>query len=113
MAIPRLFAHRLTPLPMFSRLQSTMVQRVTYRRRHAFATKSNKTKLVKTPGKALLLLFAATSPQICPRLHLCITYDTSFFLNKSFLSCSGPLALTDAVFEPAPRNHAQRTQVAA
>lgn len=27
-----------------------MAQRVTYRRRHGYATKSNKTKLVKTPG---------------------------------------------------------------
>ena len=29
-----------------------MVQRLTYRRRHSFATKSNKQRLVKTPGEA-------------------------------------------------------------
>jgi hypothetical protein len=28
-----------------------MVQRLTYRRRHSYATKSNKQRLVKTPGK--------------------------------------------------------------
>lgn len=27
-----------------------MVQRLTYRRRHAYATKSNRTRVVKTPG---------------------------------------------------------------
>eukprot|EP00008_Paramoeba_atlantica_P009990 CAMPEP_0201481812 /NCGR_PEP_ID=MMETSP0151_2-20130828/6078_1 /ASSEMBLY_ACC=CAM_ASM_000257 /TAXON_ID=200890 /ORGANISM="Paramoeba atlantica, Strain 621/1 / CCAP 1560/9" /LENGTH=71 /DNA_ID=CAMNT_0047864185 /DNA_START=62 /DNA_END=274 /DNA_ORIENTATION=+ len=30
-----------------------MVQRVTYRRRHAYATKSNRTRVVKTPGGKL------------------------------------------------------------
>ncbi len=31
-----------------------MVQRLTYRRRHSFATKSNKQRLVKTPGGKLV-----------------------------------------------------------
>jgi large subunit ribosomal protein L34e len=31
-------------------LFSTMVQRLTYRRRHCYATKSNQTRVVKTPG---------------------------------------------------------------
>ena len=30
-----------------------MVQRLTYRRRHCYATKSNKTRKVKTPGARL------------------------------------------------------------
>ena len=30
-----------------------MVQRLTYRRRHCYATKSNKTRKVKTPGVRL------------------------------------------------------------
>jgi len=29
---------------------ATMVQRLTYRRRHCYATKSNQTRVVKTPG---------------------------------------------------------------
>eukprot|EP00878_Enallax_costatus_P000077 GHUV01000103.1.p1 GENE.GHUV01000103.1~~GHUV01000103.1.p1 ORF type:complete len:119 (+),score=37.25 GHUV01000103.1:107-463(+) len=32
-----------------------MVQRLTYRRRHAYATKSNRTRVVKTPGGKLVL----------------------------------------------------------
>jgi len=32
-----------------------MVQRVTYRRRHSYNTKSNKTKIVKTPGGRLVI----------------------------------------------------------
>jgi hypothetical protein len=28
-----------------------MVQRLTYRKRHSYATKSNQTRVVKTPGK--------------------------------------------------------------
>merc|ERR1712138_10021 len=31
----------------------TMVQRLTYRRRHSYATKSNKVRKVKTPGSVL------------------------------------------------------------
>merc|ERR1712224_821486 len=33
----------------------TMVQRLTYRRRHSYATKSNKVRKVKTPGGVLTL----------------------------------------------------------
>ena len=32
------------------RSKSIMVQRVTYRRRHSYATKSNATKILRTPG---------------------------------------------------------------
>ena len=32
-----------------------MVQRLTYRRRHSYATKSNKVRKVKTPGGVLTL----------------------------------------------------------
>ncbi|RWW06639.1 hypothetical protein GW17_00030015 [Ensete ventricosum] len=32
-----------------------MVQRLTYRKRHSYATKSNQTRVVKTPGKYLIL----------------------------------------------------------
>merc|ERR1711988_808052 len=34
---------------------STMVQRLTYNRRHSYATKSNKVRKVKTPGGVLTL----------------------------------------------------------
>ncbi|KAK9820205.1 hypothetical protein WJX72_007485 [[Myrmecia] bisecta] len=34
-----------------------MVQRVTYRRRHCYATKSNKTRVVKTPGGRLVVQY--------------------------------------------------------
>eukprot|EP00009_Paramoeba_aestuarina_P004342 CAMPEP_0201513516 /NCGR_PEP_ID=MMETSP0161_2-20130828/5550_1 /ASSEMBLY_ACC=CAM_ASM_000251 /TAXON_ID=180227 /ORGANISM="Neoparamoeba aestuarina, Strain SoJaBio B1-5/56/2" /LENGTH=110 /DNA_ID=CAMNT_0047909761 /DNA_START=49 /DNA_END=381 /DNA_ORIENTATION=+ len=34
-----------------------MVQRVVLRRRHAYATKSNKTKVVKTPGGKLVVQY--------------------------------------------------------
>ena len=33
-----------------------MVQRLTYRRRHCYATKSNKQRIVKTPGARVELL---------------------------------------------------------
>ena len=52
-----------------------MVQRLTYRRKHSFATKSNKQKKVKTPGGKLQfqLLKKKTSHPVCPisgqRLH--------------------------------------------
>jgi large subunit ribosomal protein L34e len=52
-----------------------MVQRLTYRRRHSYATKSNKQKLVKTPGGKLIyqLHKKKTSHPTCPvsgqRLH--------------------------------------------
>ncbi|RWW00107.1 hypothetical protein BHE74_00029904 [Ensete ventricosum] len=32
-----------------------MVQRLTYRKRHGYATKSNQTRVVKTPGKDPIL----------------------------------------------------------
>merc|ERR1712230_270423 len=38
-----------------SSLQVTMVQRLTYRRRHCYATKSNRVRKVKTPGGVLTL----------------------------------------------------------
>jgi len=34
-----------------------MVQRLTYRRRHAYATKSNRTRVVKTPGGRLVVQY--------------------------------------------------------
>ena len=39
-----------------------MVQRLTYRKRHSYATKSNQHRVVKTPGKTLLTL-------ICVRFY--------------------------------------------
>merc|ERR1711941_132828 len=39
----------------------TMVQRVTYRRRHCYNTKSNKTKIVKTPGGKLTVQYRTKS----------------------------------------------------
>eukprot|EP00887_Chlorella_sp_A99_P001881 scaffold18.g1881.t1 len=45
-----------------------MVQRLTYRRRHCYATKSNKQRLVKTPGGKLVyqLLKKPASHPVCP-----------------------------------------------
>lgn len=45
-----------------------MVQRLTYRRRHSYATKSNKQRIVKTPGGKLQyqLLKKKTSHPTCP-----------------------------------------------
>merc|ERR1712113_1010037 len=44
-----------------------MTQRVHFRRKHSFATKSNKTKLIKTPGKKVNLhkSIKKTSPPSC------------------------------------------------
>lgn len=44
-----------------------MVQRVTYRRRHAYATKSNKTRIVRTPGGKLVVQYPKkkTSHPVC------------------------------------------------
>lgn len=44
-----------------------MVQRVTYRRRHAYATKSNKTRVVRTPGGKLTVQYPKkkTSHPVC------------------------------------------------
>merc|ERR1711934_945655 len=39
----------------------TMVQRVTYRRRHCYNTASNKTKIVKTPGGKLTVQYRTKS----------------------------------------------------
>merc|ERR1711974_157590 len=39
--------------------QENMVQRVTYRRRHSYATRSNKIKVVKTPGGKLNVQYRA------------------------------------------------------
>jgi large subunit ribosomal protein L34e len=45
-----------------------MVQRLTYRRKHSYATKSNKQRKVKTPGGKLQfqLLKKKTSHPVCP-----------------------------------------------
>mmetsp|Transcript_8517 Transcript_8517/g.14617 ORF Transcript_8517/g.14617 Transcript_8517/m.14617 type:complete len:118 (-) Transcript_8517:705-1058(-) len=45
-----------------------MVQRLTYRRRHSYHTKSNRTRIVKTPGGRLVYQYvkkAASHPK-CP-----------------------------------------------
>ena len=45
-----------------------MVQRVTYRRRLSYNTKSNKTKLIRTPGGKLVLQYLKKRPSVpkCP-----------------------------------------------
>eukprot|EP00250_Pteridium_aquilinum_P007639 c17313_g1_i1 orf=581-949(-) len=40
-----------------------MVQRLTYRRRHSYATKSNQTRVVKTPGGKLVFQYAKKRAQ--------------------------------------------------
>ena len=77
-----------------------MVQRVTYRRRLSYNTKSNKTKLIRTPGGKLVLqviskrrmvdhlgleavlriLFSHDSPIRTIRLPVWKDYDRTFFL---------------------------------
>uniref|UniRef100_A0A7R9YYZ9 60S ribosomal protein L34 n=1 Tax=Chlamydomonas euryale TaxID=1486919 RepID=A0A7R9YYZ9_9CHLO len=44
-----------------------MAQRLTYRRRHAYHTKSNRTRIVKTPGGKLVYQYVKkpSSPAIC------------------------------------------------
>eukprot|EP00242_Pyramimonas_sp_CCMP2087_P004270 CAMPEP_0198198980 /NCGR_PEP_ID=MMETSP1445-20131203/2326_1 /TAXON_ID=36898 /ORGANISM="Pyramimonas sp., Strain CCMP2087" /LENGTH=121 /DNA_ID=CAMNT_0043868671 /DNA_START=95 /DNA_END=457 /DNA_ORIENTATION=+ len=39
-----------------------MVQRLTYRRRHSYATKSNRTRVLKTPGGKLALHYHTKRP---------------------------------------------------
>ena len=55
----------LAELPAISKVTArqitTMVQRLTYRRRHPYATRSNKTRVVKTPGEQ-----RGYSAAICP-----------------------------------------------
>lgn len=56
--VPSVSLHRVEPHSPFGRRRNkkksretpNMVQRVTYRRRHCYATKSNKIRKVKTPG---------------------------------------------------------------
>ncbi|KAL6751959.1 ribosomal protein L34Ae [Haematococcus lacustris] len=45
-----------------------MVQRLTYRRRHAYHTKSNRTRIVKTPGGKLVFQYVkkAAGHPTCP-----------------------------------------------
>ena len=45
-----------------------MVQRLTYRRRHSYATKSNKQRILRTPGGKLVYQLAKkkTSHPTCP-----------------------------------------------
>merc|ERR1712014_40756 len=45
-----------------------MSHRVNYRRRHSYSSRSNKTKLVKTPGGKLSIQYRTkrSSPPICP-----------------------------------------------
>lgn len=45
-----LFSQRPKPSSERERSSSEMVQRLTYRKRHSYATKSNQTRVVKTPG---------------------------------------------------------------
>jgi hypothetical protein len=43
-----------------------MVQRLTYRKRHSYATKSNQTRVVKTPGVPPLFVLASRGFVGCP-----------------------------------------------
>lgn len=52
--------HRHSPRSFCSlpaQASATMVQRLTYRRRHCYATKSNQTRVVKTPGTSRHFVF--------------------------------------------------------
>ena len=49
-----------------------MVQRITYRRRLSYNTKSNKRKIVRTPGGKLVFLYQKKQPTVpkCPMTGL-------------------------------------------
>lgn len=52
-----------------------MVQRLTYRRRHCYATRSNKTRVVKTPGS---LAWTLSDSQQMPWLLVNVAVATAF-----------------------------------
>jgi hypothetical protein len=56
----KLTYHLLCLVAKFS-LREKMVQRLTYRRRHSYATKSNQHRVVKTPGNLSSLHFVRVS----------------------------------------------------
>mmetsp|Transcript_1543 Transcript_1543/g.4189 ORF Transcript_1543/g.4189 Transcript_1543/m.4189 type:complete len:128 (-) Transcript_1543:122-505(-) len=80
---------------------AAQVQRVTLRRRHAYATRSNKIKIVKTPGGKLtvqypLLYFSKTEVCKLPSfLHFNMVCVVSFLPSQSLhvtFTSHGPLA---------------------
>lgn len=63
----------------FESWSETMVQRLTYRKRHSYATKSNQHRVVKTPGNfSLPALYSRLSQLRCAvllaRVRLCLTW---------------------------------------
>ena len=64
-----------------------MVQRLTYRRRHCYATKSNKLKKVKTPGARL--------PQACGTVGAQAAVGTTSQPHASALALRAGASLTD------------------
>ncbi len=66
-----------------------MVQRLTYRRRHCYATKSNKVKKVKTPGARL--------PQACGTVSAQAALGTT----SSAAALRAGASLTDRDRQPA------------
>lgn len=42
-----------------------MVQRLTYRKRHSYATKSNQHRVVKTPGNRLIIFISMIRSIVC------------------------------------------------
>jgi hypothetical protein len=55
-----------------------MVQRLTYRKRHSYATKSNQTRVVKTPG-----------PDLLPPLPIIFSFVFTPFLVVPLISAFG------------------------
>jgi hypothetical protein len=81
-----------------------MVQRLTYRKRHSYATKSNQTRVVKTPGA--LRLFVLCFEGICGVSLICCRWFLDallFFL--VWVSCRWEARL------PVHQQEGERTQV--
>lgn len=68
-------------LPLFPLGIVTMVKniRVTYRRRHSYNTKSNRIRVVKTPGK-----YIATQPWLWVHVHVCACIMCACGLGSAF-----------------------------
>merc|ERR1711909_85387 len=68
MGLFRLHLTILGPFLIYSKGSLKMVQRVTYRRRLSYNTKSNRRKIVRTPGGKLVFQYLKKRPNVpkCP-----------------------------------------------
>merc|ERR1712037_543845 len=68
MGLFRLHLTIIGPFLIYSKGSLKMVQRVTYRRRLSYNTKSNRRKIVRTPGGKLVFQYLKKRPNVpkCP-----------------------------------------------